>query len=78
MRYVIDSDVVAAYLKGRPDAVSLLQRLLPDGLAISAISYGEIVEGIYHGTDPKRHQQTFQAFLRGVRVPEGCARSACR
>ena len=42
MTYLIDSDVVALYSKGRADAVSLLNTLSPEGLAISVITYGEI------------------------------------
>ena len=46
MSYLIDSDWVADYLRGRPDAVALLPTL--DGRAISLITFGEIYEGIYY------------------------------
>ena len=68
MSYLIDSDWVAAFLKGRADATALLNTLSPDGLAISVITYGEIYEGIYYGMDPKGRERGFLEFLRGVRV----------
>lgn len=68
MTYLVDTDVVVSYLNGRADAVALVTALLPDGLAISSITFGEICEGIYFGRDPARHMAGFRGFLRGVRV----------
>jgi tRNA(fMet)-specific endonuclease VapC len=68
MSYLVDSDWVADWLKGRPPAIDLLNRLAPDGLAISLISYGELYEGIYYGQSPRRYEQVFRQFLRPVRV----------
>lgn len=55
MNYLIDSDWVAEYLKGRVEARRLLQALMPDGLTISIITYGEIYEGIYYSRDRMAH-----------------------
>jgi tRNA(fMet)-specific endonuclease VapC len=68
MTYLIDSDWVADALKGRPVASALLTNLLPDGLAISTITFGEIYEGIHYGTNPQGYLRVFRQFLRGVRV----------
>ncbi len=68
MSYLIDTDWVAAYLKGRADQQALLARLSQDGLAISLITYGEIYEGIYYGIDARKHENGFREFLRGARV----------
>lgn len=68
MTYIIDSDWVADFLKGTPEALSLLQRLAPSGLAISVVTYGEILEGIHYGSDPERHRRDFQQFLRFVDI----------
>lgn len=65
---MIDSDWVANFLKGKLDAVSLIASLPQGELAISLITYGEIYEGIYFGTDPKKHEQSLLVFLRGVVV----------
>jgi len=66
--YLVDTDIVVSYLNGRADAVVLVNALLPAGLAISVITFGEISEGIYFGRDPARHMAGFRGFLRGVRV----------
>jgi predicted nucleic acid-binding protein len=47
VKYLVETDRAADWLKGRPDAVELLTRLAPDGLALSLISLGELYEGIY-------------------------------
>jgi tRNA(fMet)-specific endonuclease VapC len=66
--YLVDSDYVADYLKGRPAAVSLLDGLFTAGLAISIVTFAEVYEGIYYGTDPSGNEAIFEHFLRGVRV----------
>ena len=42
MSHLLDSDIVADALKGQPDAITLLRRLEPQGLAIGIITYAEI------------------------------------
>lgn len=66
--YLLDTDVIASYLNGRPAEVALLQQLLPDGLALSTVTYGELYEGILYGRDPARQLAGFRRFLHGVRV----------
>jgi tRNA(fMet)-specific endonuclease VapC len=68
MSYLVDTDWVAEFLKGRADAVKFLNSLAPEGLAISLITYGEIYEGIYYGADVARHEKGFRAFLRDIDV----------
>ena len=68
MSYLIDTDFVADWLNNRPEAVSLLPTLEPEGLAISLITYGEVYDGIYYGRDPRAAEQAFLRFLRGVTV----------
>lgn len=66
--YLVDTDVVASYLNGRAAEVALLQQLLPDGLALSTITFGELYEGIIYGRDPARQLLGLRRFLHGVRV----------
>lgn len=68
MKYLIDSDWVADYLKGRPNAVTFLDGLYVSGLAISIVTYAEIYEGIYYGRDPRGNENAFLRLLEGVRV----------
>lgn len=64
MKYLIDTDWLIDYLKGKLAAGQLLDQLVHEGIAISLITYGEILEGIYYGKDPKQQEQIFRAFLR--------------
>ena len=66
--YLLDTDVVVSYLNGRTDAVALVSSLLPNGIAISIITFREICKGISFGPDPARHMAGFRAFLHGARV----------
>jgi predicted nucleic acid-binding protein len=68
MTYLVDTDVVVSWLKGRSQETDLLTQLSSDGLAISLITYGEIYDGIYYGRDPDQNRQVFQEFLRWVDV----------
>ena len=68
MRYPVDTDWVADYLKGKPPAVERLTILAADGLAISIITFAEIYEGIYYGQNRPQHEAIFRRFLHGVEV----------
>lgn len=68
MTYLIDTDVVADWLKGISSAHALLTSLRPAGIAVSLITFGEIYEGIYFGANARAHTAGFQQFLRGVTV----------
>lgn len=78
MRYLVDSDWVADYLKGRAPAVELLDSLIGEGMAISIITYAEILEGTYFGRDPARSGAVFRRFLEGVAVRRVTSRIAER
>jgi tRNA(fMet)-specific endonuclease VapC len=68
VKYLVDSDWVADYLKGRVPAVSLLKRLAFEGLAISILTFGEIYEGILFGENRPAHEFSFRNFLRGADI----------
>ncbi|SRR5581483_1737604 len=68
MKYLIDSDLVADWLNGHQATIQLVAPLVPDGIALSILTYSEIYEGIYGGRDPRTEERVFQAFLRSVTV----------
>ena len=68
MIYLADTDLVADYLNGQQTAITLLNGLLSSGLAIRLLTYGEIYDGIYGGSNPQAAEQAFRQFLRPVRV----------
>jgi tRNA(fMet)-specific endonuclease VapC len=68
LKYLVDTDWVADYLRAREPALSALNDLALDGLAISIISFGEIYEGIYYGPNVQSHERGFRQFLQWVDV----------
>jgi predicted nucleic acid-binding protein len=68
MSYLVDTDVVVGWLKGRQEEISLLRNLSQEGLAVSLITYGEVYDGVYYGRNTADNERAFQQFLRWVDV----------
>ncbi|MCC6705298.1 MAG: type II toxin-antitoxin system VapC family toxin [Thermomicrobiales bacterium] len=49
MRLLIDSDVFIDYVQEKPSGVSFLAELAPTGVAITAITYLEVFDGVLKG-----------------------------
>jgi hypothetical protein len=66
MKYLVDSDYVADHLGARPAAIQLLSSFAKDDLAISLITYGEIVAiGRAHAFPPAPNRA---GHFRGTRL----------
>lgn len=68
MSYLVDTDIVVGWLKGRQEEITLLRNLSQERLAISLISYGEVFDGIYYGRNPDANEKSFRQFLRWVDI----------
>lgn len=68
MNYLADTDWVVDFLKGRAPAVAFINGLLRQGLAISAITFAEVYEGIYYGGKRANDEQVLERFLRSVPI----------
>lgn len=68
MAYLIDSDLVIDHLADDPAARRLLDRLAPDGLTISMITYLEVYQGVLVSPDPDQAQARLEAFLAAVPI----------
>lgn len=68
MSYLIDTDWIVDYLKGKAPAVQTLESLAQARSAICLITYGEIYEGIYYGKERERHERGFAGLLQVVGV----------
>ena len=62
MPYLIDTNWLIEYLADLPEAARLLERLAPDGIAISIINYMEVYEGIESASNRREVEDKFQAF----------------
>ena len=67
-RYLIDTDWVVDVLRGQPPAIHTLRRIAADGLAISIITYGELVEGAVYAQDPAKSHAGLKQFLEGKAI----------
>lgn len=63
MTYLIDTDWVIDYLRGQRSAIELVGSLSPHRPAISVITFAEVYEGIYFGSDPEHFERAFLRFL---------------
>ena len=68
MTYLINSDWLISFLNGRPDAATLLESLAHDGLALSAISCGEALEGLLDLPRSADRMSQFANFLTTIDV----------
>ena len=66
--YLVDTDWIVDYLKGKEIAVKKLQELFDDGLYVSIISVAEIQEGISGAKNNEEAAKSFSEFLEGVIV----------
>ncbi|OGE69142.1 MAG: hypothetical protein A3H88_03060 [Candidatus Blackburnbacteria bacterium RIFCSPLOWO2_02_FULL_44_9] len=67
MLYLVDTDRVISYLKGRGGAVKQLQHL-EGKLCLSVISLAEILEGIYFFGEIRQKVLALNMFLTGVKI----------
>ena len=68
IEYLVDTDWVVDYLKGRPHAVQGLSPLINRGaLATTVITFAEVYDGLLGASERERRIQEFYDFLGAVR-----------
>ncbi len=68
MPYLIDTDLVIDHLANITQANQLLDKLAPEGIAISIITYMEAYQGVVRSPNPQEARAKFQTFRRSVPV----------
>ena len=68
MPYLIDTDWLIDYPDGKSDALSLIDPLIPAGVAISIISYMELYQGVLRKSNVEQAKIELAAFLQGIPV----------
>ncbi len=68
MKYLTETSWTIDVLNGQPQAITLLPQFLADGLALSILTYMEVLDGVYTSREPGRAAAGFRQFLRGVRM----------
>lgn len=64
MKNLLDSDVLIDAIKRRSDALRVLKTLSDDGVAISVVSYGELLDGASRLRDASRQRADVEGFLK--------------
>lgn len=68
MRYLLDTAVLIPYFAGDEQALQLVKQLLPDGVAVSILSYLEAWQGVIEASDPEDAKRKITAFFAGIPV----------
>ncbi len=66
MRYLVDTDWVIDYMHGVQRIVDRMAAVTPDGIGMSVVTLGELLDGVYGDADPQRSRRELNAFLEGV------------
>ncbi|SRR6266571_2943363 len=68
MPFLIDTDLVIDHLATITETNQLLEKLAPEGIAISIITYMEAYQGVVRSPNVKEARAKFQTFRRSVPV----------
>ena len=63
MAYLLDSNLIIPYLADDAATVPLVERLAPEGISISIITYMEVYQGTLRSPDRHRAQEQLESFL---------------
>lgn len=63
MVYLLDTDVLIDRLNDDPPSIQLISRLAPAGLAISIITYMEVLAGVFLDPDPIQARGNLNVLL---------------
>ncbi len=66
--YLVDTDYVADYLKGRSHVLPLFKQLVPEGIGINIITFAEVYKGIYYGQHRSQYEKGWRVVLQTTPV----------
>ena len=69
-KYLIDSDILIYFLKGKQEVVQRLSQIPIDELHISRINYTELIYGAYNSTKVNQNLKVIEPFLDSFEVLE--------
>lgn len=69
-RYLIDSDILIYFLKGKQEVVERLSQIPIDDLYISRINHTELLYGAYNSSKIDQNLKIIEPFLDSFRVLE--------
>ena len=69
-KYLIDSDILIYFLKGKQEVVERLSQIPIDDLYISRINYTELIYGAYNSSKINQNLKVIEPFLENFTVLE--------
>jgi len=69
-KYLIDSDTLIYFLKGKKEVVEKLSQIPIDNLYISRINYTELIYGAYNSTKITQNLKVIEPFLESFKILE--------
>ena len=69
-KYLIDSDILIYFLKGKKEVVEKLTQIPNDDLYISRINYTELIYGAYNSSKINHNLKVIEPFLEKFKVLE--------
>lgn len=63
MKFLLDTNIVIDFLRGKQPVVERINRILDQGLAISAVSAAELYHGAYKSSRPKYNLEKVEEFI---------------
>jgi predicted nucleic acid-binding protein len=68
LSYLLDTDIMIDLLRGADHATSIYDHLVDRGASISAMTYGELWEGIVHSPRRPKLNEALQALLTPMAI----------
>ena len=69
-KYIVDSDMLIYFLKGKRDAVEILSHIPAEDLYITRINYAELLYGAYNSQRVEENLKTIKSFLKNFKILE--------
>ena len=69
-KYLVDSDMLIYFLKGKQDAVEILSKIPTDNLYTSRINYTELIFGVYNSSRVEKNLEIIKPFLDNFNILE--------
>ncbi|WP_434657244.1 PIN domain-containing protein [Sulfurimonas sp. NW9] len=69
-KYLIDSDILIYFLKGKQEVVQMLSQIPIDDLYISRINYTELIYAAYNSPKINQNLKVIESFLESFKILE--------
>jgi len=69
-KYLIDSDILIYFLKGKQEVIEKLSQIPIDDLYISRINYTELIYGAYNSSKINQNLKVIEPFLESFKILE--------